>query len=442
MPQAEVSSLAAERPHNDWKPVPRTARVIIANDFAHVNGGAAQVAVSSAIALSECGYDVTFFAAVPPVAESLVNAGIRVVLTDQYDIKNDPVRIRAATQGLWNNRAARILDKLLSEFDPRRTILHVHGWTKALTSSIVRVALRRRVSVVVTLHDYFFACPNGGFFNFPKQAICHLQALSPACLKENCDRDGYPQKVWRSARQAVQNQLGFACSPLLNFITISDFSARILEPLLPGGSKIYRVASPSDFEKEIPVEVRQNEQFVSLGRLSKEKGYELLAAAASDLDCAVTFVGEGPSRAEIARINPRAYITGWQSREQVKARLRAARCLVLPSLWYEAQPMVVAEAAAVGVPAIVADECAGRDMVENGVTGLWFRSGDQVDLGNKMRQLLDPDLAARMGQAAYTRHWNNPFTMDKHITALAECYRSILEKRTHREPVSPLSDHP
>jgi len=428
--EAEISSLTTEKRHNGRKPVQRLTQVIIANDFAHVNGGAAQVAVSSAIGLSECGYDVTFFAAVPPVAESLVKAGIRVVLTDQYDIKNDPVRIRAATQGLWNNRSARVLDKLLSQCDPRRTVLHVHGWTKALTSSIVRIAMQRRISVVVTLHDYFLACPNGGFFNFRKQAICHLRALSPACLKENCDRDGYAEKLWRSVRQAVQNQFGFACSPLLNFITISDFSASILEPLLPAGSEIYRIASPSDFEKEIPVDVRQNEQFVSLGRLSKEKGCALLAAAGRELGCAVTFVGDGPSRAEIEQINSRAYITGWQSREQVKARLRGARCLVLSSLWYEAQPMVIAEAAAVGVPAIVADKCAGRDMVENGVTGLWFRSGDKVDLCNRMRQLLDPDLAAQMGQAAYTRHWNNPFTMNKHLMALADCYRNILEKRT------------
>jgi len=403
--------------------------VIVANDFAHVNGGAAQVAISSAVGLAKRGYRVTFFSAVSPVADELQRSGIRVVLTGQFDIKNDPNRFRAATQGIWNPYSAREMEEILSGIEPEQTILHVHGWTKALTSSIIRVALRRGVSVVVTLHDYFYACPNGGFFNFQGREACHLRPLSAACLAVHCDRDGYPQKVWRSIRQAVQNHLGFPPSPFMNFITISDFSENVLRPFLPPDAPVYRLDSPSDFTQEAPVDVTRNRGFVSLGRLSPEKGSHLLARAAHDLNCEVTFVGEGPTRDEIKSLNPRATITGWQSREQVKAHLRAARCLVLSSVWYEAQPMVIAEAAAVGVPSIVADQCAGRDMVENDVTGLWFRSGDAADLREKMTILQDPETAARMGRAAYERHWSNPFSLQRHLSELANCYDSILEKR-------------
>ena len=88
--------------------------------------------------------------------------------------------------------------------------------------------------------------------------------------------------------------------------------------------------------------------------------------------------------------------------------------------------MVVAEAAALGIPAIVADQCAGREMVENGVTGLWFRSGDHADLCEKMTMLQDSNTAAQMGRAAYARHWVAPFTLDKHLDLLETCYGSIL----------------
>jgi glycosyltransferase involved in cell wall biosynthesis len=400
--------------------------VIVANDFAHVNGGAAQVALSSAVGLAQRGYPVTFFSAVAPIADELRCPGINVVLTNQFDIKTDPSRFRAATQGIWNPQSARKMEQVLTGADPNRTILHVHGWTKALTSSIIRVALHRGVAVVVTLHDYFYACPNGGFFNFQRKESCPLRPLSTACLKENCDRDGYPEKLWRSVRQGVQNRFGFPSSKLLNFITISDFSENVLKSFLPVNAMIYRVASPSDFTKEAPVDVTANTQFICLGRLSPEKGLNLVAAVARDLNCEVTFVGEGPSRDEIKSINLQAQITGWQPREQVKIYLRSARCLVLSSLWYEAQPMVVAEAAAVGVPAIVSDRCAGREMVENGVTGLWFRSGDYADLRDKMTTLQNSEIAARMGRAAYDRHWSDPFTLQKHLTTLEGCYRSIL----------------
>jgi glycosyltransferase involved in cell wall biosynthesis len=403
--------------------------IIIANDFAHINGGAAQVAISSAIGLSQQGYDVTFFAAVPPVAELLQHSGIRVILTNQHDIKNDPVRLRAATQGIWNPRAARKMGEILCKASRDRTVLHVHGWIKALTSSIIRVALQRGIAVVVTLHDYFCCCPNGGFFNFRTREACHLRPLSVACLRENCDRDGYAEKLWRSARQIVQNSFGFPRSAMLNFITISDFSEQVVKPFLPPCAGVYRVASPSDFDKAPPVDVSCNRRFVALGRLSPEKGCAMLAMAARDLNVEVLFIGEGPSRDEITCVNPRAKITGWQSREQVKAHLRTARCLVLPSLWYEAQPMVVAEAAALGVPAIVPDQSAARDMVDKDVSGLWFRSGDVSDLKEKMLTLCDPVVAARLGREAYLRHWDNPFTLSKHLSTLADCYTDILRRR-------------
>jgi glycosyltransferase involved in cell wall biosynthesis len=410
------------------QPAPGPMSIVVANDFGHVNGGAAQVALISAVGLAERGHKVVVLGAVAPVADFLEHAQAKVVLTGEFDIKNDPSRLRAATKGIWNRRAAVELRRILAASDKSKTIVHVHGWTKALTSSIVRAAIDESVPVVATMHDYFFACPNGGFFNFQRKEACHLRPLSGACLMENCDRDGYAEKLWRSARQIVQNNFGFPRSRLLNFITISDFSESVLRPFFPPEAGVYRVASPSDFVQGPPVDVTRNSVFVAMGRLSPEKGLELLAKAGQELDYEVKFVGEGPSRDSIMATNPRAQITGWQTRAHLVEHLRRARCLVLPSLWYEAQPMVIAEAAAVGVPAIVADQCAGREMLDEGVTGLLFRSGDYRDLRDKMAVMQDDCTAARMGRAAYERHWKKPFTLASHLDALEHCYRDILMK--------------
>ena len=48
-------------------------RIIILNDFAYVNGGASQVALSSALGLAQAGYDVTLFTAVQPIDSTLLN---------------------------------------------------------------------------------------------------------------------------------------------------------------------------------------------------------------------------------------------------------------------------------------------------------------------------------------------------------------------------------
>ena len=75
----------------------------------------------------------------------------------------------------------------LDGFDPHKTIVHVHGWTKSLSSSVVQEALQRDFQIVISLHDYFVACPNGGFYNYKKKHICRLKPLSKACVLSNCD---------------------------------------------------------------------------------------------------------------------------------------------------------------------------------------------------------------------------------------------------------------
>jgi glycosyltransferase involved in cell wall biosynthesis len=163
-----------------------------------------------------------------------------------------------------------------------------------------------------------------------------------------------------------------------------------------------------------------------VGRLSPEKGYKLLAAAAADAACPVTFVGEGLSRSEIQAANPQAKITGWRSREAVLELLRGARALVLPSLWYEAQPLVTQEASALGIPVIVSDACAAREQVVDGKTGLLFRGGDQQDLARKLKMMQDEELAQQMGAATYETYWRNPPTMAAHLDALEDCYQAVL----------------
>ena len=101
-------------------------------------------------------------------------------------------------------------------------------------------------------------------------------------------------------------------------------------------------------------------------------------------------------------------------------------CLVFPSLWYETQGLVVLEAAAKGVPAIVSDGCAARDLIVHGETGLLFRNGDVADLCQKIMMLKDPKLAEYLGRQAYERYWANPYTIDYHIKGLESVYMKLI----------------
>jgi glycosyltransferase involved in cell wall biosynthesis len=404
--------------------------IVVATDFAYVNGGAANIALGSAKGLAARGHHVILFSAVGPVAGDLQEVpGLESVCLDQIDVWCDPNRVRAAGHSLWNRTAARRLAEVLAPLDATRTIVHVHSWTKALSSAVVRVASSRGFQVVMTLHDFFSVCPNGTFFHYRKGHRCHLRPLSAGCLTSNCDANSYGHKLWRVGRQLVQRSFGLP-RPGGDFVSVSTASEPIFRKFLPPGSRLHHVQNFTDVPRSEPVPVDRNHRLIYIGRLSAEKGPHLLAECARRLNVPVVFVGAGPSAAAVHQQCPWAEVTGWLSAGEVRERLRSARALVFPSLWFETQGLVVAEAAAMGVPSIVPDTSAARDWVTHEVTGLWFKGGDIGDLCHHVaRVMAEPTCAAQMGQAAYREFWSAPPTLDRHVQRLEDVYASILAGR-------------
>jgi len=402
------------------------SQIIIISDFASVNGGATQVAVCEAMALAAKGHQVTFLCAVDGFSQQLAESSVRVVSLHQYDILTDPDRFRAVIQGLWNRKAELALGQLLDSCDPQTTIVHLHSWTKALSSSVARTAIRKGFSAVCTMHDFFLACPNGGFFNYKKNNICSLNPLSAACLLTDCDARSYSQKCWRLARQVIQKYFGRLPYGLKHLVAVSDFSRAILRPYIPVDARIYAVNNPVNVVKTQPVDVANNDLFAYVGRLSKEKGCTLFAEAARLLAVKSIFIGDGELRGRVLELAPDAAMSGWLQHDQMLETMQSAKVLVFPSLWYETQGLVVIEALARGIPVLVSDTSAARELVQDGVTGLWFKSGNLADLMDKMRVISTPGLAGKMGRTAYQTYWSSPSTIEGHIEQLEQCYRTIL----------------
>jgi glycosyltransferase involved in cell wall biosynthesis len=402
--------------------------VIVINDFAYVDGGASKIALGSAKALAQCGHRVMLFTAVGPVDPGLLEVkNLSVTCLEQREIADDPNRVRAVIQGLWNVTAQNHMRLLLATFSPSNTIVHVHTWTKALSASVIQAALSLGFRVVLTLHDYFTVCPTGGFFDHSKQAICRLKPMSPTCIATNCDSRSYGHKLWRVGRQWIQSHAGHLPVGVMDFVSISHFSEEILAPMLPAEAKIHRVRNFIDMDQKSVANVESNHLFSFSGRLSPEKGPQLLAECSRSLDLDVLFIGDGILREQLAKTAPSASFTGWVSSEAARDAMRRSRALVIPSLWYETQGLVVAEAVAMGIPVIVPTTCAASEWVEDGVTGLLFRSGDVSDLAQKIVFLRDhPKTAAAMGKQAYQEYWQHPARLSEHCTELEKVYGEIL----------------
>ena len=403
--------------------------VVILFDHAAVTGGQAKVAFDSAVGLKRAGHRPIVFAAVGPVSPLLAEHGIETVCLDQEDLVGNPSKLAAAQQGIWNLTAARALRDLLATLPPRSTIVHVHGWAKALSPSIAVPIRRSGLPAVYTIHEYFQFCPNGGFYNYQQHHVCELKPLSPSCWATNCDSRSYGRKLWRNVRLSVAKHAAHLPDVFSHYIAISDFQQAIVAPLVPRRATLLRIDNPVSVPDMGPKPDPASGDIIFVGRLSPEKGVFFYAEAARRAKLRPTFVGDGPIAGEIAQRYPEARLLGWQDAEGVRSAMRAARALVFPWFWYEGQPLTVLEAKSLGVPVIVSDACAGREEVEDGVTGLWFKSQDVPDLTRALEAMRDDERVAAMSHAAYAAYWRRPPTLDRHVERITAVYSQMLTAR-------------
>jgi glycosyltransferase involved in cell wall biosynthesis len=144
----------------------------------------------------------------------------------------------------------------------------------------------------------------------------------------------------------------------------------------------------------------KDDDFVILfsGKLVPRKDPLRLVEAARMLNAGmrpyIVYLGAGALQEEIqtaASIDPPVQVcfVGFQNQQSLSAYYHAADCLVLPSLHDETWGLVVNEALAHGVPAIVSDAvgCA-IDLIDGGNTGTVFEAGNGDSLAHALRRIL------------------------------------------------------
>lgn len=365
----------------------RVKNVIVVDDTADNFGGTAQVAYVTACVLADRGYNVVYFAGTGPVHERL--AGIRVVTVREKPFLECESKVKGALEGLSSKRTYHALCALLTEFDPSDTVLHIHSWTHALSSSIFDAIADMGFRSLATLHEYFIACPNGGFFDYRRHEICHLKPCSPACLARNCDKRSYAQKLYRILRLAIQTRAIGCARPKLAYL--SEFTYGVLRGnRFDDGSPIY-LPNPIEVQGDYaPSPIESREGYLFIGRMDSEKNPEMFCEALTRLGLPGTLCGDGPLLQQLREKYPNMTFLGWCGKDELARQARANKALVLTSYWLEASPLVCLEAMfAAGIPSVVPDSCGATDYIENGRNGLWFTNKSLESLCTAIMKLED-----------------------------------------------------
>lgn len=397
--------------------------VLLISDSNSIDGGVAKVTYDTARLLSEHGLKVLWFSAENKAKEKLPN--VKYISSEQGTTLDDPNRIRGLSNGIYNFKAKKKLGNLLDTLNRETTIIHIHSWMKALSSSIFAAIEKNKFKFIVTFHDYFLSCPNGGFFNYSKNESCHLKPLSLKCILCNCDSRNYAIKIYRIIRHFVQNKIVKLPQKIKNIISISEFSQKLWQPYINRNTKIFKINNPIDTARRRErIKAEENNYYLFVGRISKEKGCNLFCKAIGELGLKGVVVGEGEQRDILQKKFPDIKFEGWKNKNEVVKFMEGARCLVFPSIWAETFGLVVLEALCIGLPIIASNGGAQMEFAENKETGFVFENKNLEQLRNAIALMQDNGICKKLSENAFEKYSNTDFNKG-YIEKLLEAYASI-----------------
>jgi glycosyltransferase involved in cell wall biosynthesis len=322
---------------------------------------------------------------------------------------------------VWSFEAARAMDRLLREWRPQ--VAHVHNLYTQMSPSILPVLKRHGVRVVQTVHDWHL-----------------LSANYPLFDRHGLDTDGGWWSVVRrrSVKDSLAASLVAASVHALHhrvlrvyersvdeLIFTSAFARSLFQARGWSGAHGTIIPYVIDLAGADRVERHDGGRFLFVGRIHATKGVEVLLRAARLTGLPVDIIGDGPDRSALMRAFADVATVQWLGalpRAQVLARMRDARAVVVPSVWYEPFGLVAIEPGGLGTPVIASRTGGLAEIVAHQQTGLQVAPGHVEELADAMQYLhANPQVAAHMGALA-KRRFASAYSAEEHMKRLMEVY--------------------
>ena len=330
---------------------------------------------------------------------------------------------------IWNIGAAKKLKKVIDEFKP--DVVHLHNLHFAIGPIAIRTIRKKGIPMVATLHNYRLVCPSTTLLFKGKVFTDSLKASFPLrAIGNKVYRNSTLQTFWLAFVVWVHKLLG-TWKMVDRYIVLTEFARTVFNQSSFGVAAERFVVKPNFVGTAPPTSpAGRKDFFLFVGRLSVEKGIEVLLEAFGRTDAKLLVVGEGPLKGlveEACRQYPNIGYVGNLDSTGVIAIMQQCTALVFPSIWYEGMPMTLLESFATGTPVIASKIGAMETMIVDGYNGIHFRSGTATDLVTSIRgwqTLSDGQRAVFSANAVAT--YEELYTPDDNLKRSLSIYQSVI----------------
>lgn len=363
--------------------------LIVHNNYGRYSGEEA-VVDKTAEMLRRMGHEVTFF--------RMTSEGLRDTLAGN---------IRGFFCGMYSRQGVKGMREALLREKP--DVVNVHNLYPFISPSALFECRKQGVPVVMTVHNFRLMCPTGLFMRdgLPCE-LCLQRGNEWSCLRHNCEQSAF-RTMGFAARNAVARLTGAYRKCVTHFACITEFQKCKLIEAGFDAERISVIPNSIELPPDRPDSSapRNDGAYVAyLGRISHEKGYDLLCEVARrHPEIAFRFAGELREDVTIPEL-PNLKLMGYLNGEALEQFLEGCRFLVLPSRCYEGFPMSILEAALYGKPSIGPDHGGFTEIIGKGeeAIGYLFEPGNVDDLERQVTTLWNaPDRCHELGGKAYAK---------------------------------------
>lgn len=410
-------------------------KILLVNKYHYVKGGSETYHFGLAKLLESHGNEVIYFAMEDEKNYECEQSKYFSKNVD-FNTKLSPVgKLKAGFHALYSFDAKKKIEQLI--VDEKPDIVHINLAHRHLTLSIVDAIKKYNIPIVFTAHDLNCICASHTMLSNGKVCdICVKHHSYKPALKQKCVKNSTMQTMLgvveakNYERMRTYEKIDFYICP-------SDFYRRyFIEAQITKSPIVHWVNFlPAGTVYEQSKNVK--DYFLYFGRISEEKGLRSLLKAyhMGNFENQLYFVGDGPLREELEEyvkvnnLTDKVIFTGFQSGESLKRYVAEAKCVILPSEWYENGPYSILEALAVGKVAIVSSNGGLPELVEEGVTGFICEPNNPSSLSECMKKVnaLSSEEYNSMSLAALEKA-KSDCDCDKYYDKLMKCYKQLISE--------------
>ena len=312
-------------------------------------------------------------------------------------------KIKGFCCGLYSRNGVKGMREVLQREKP--DVVNVHNLYPFISPAALFECKRAGVPVVMTVHNFRLICPTGLFMRKGTPCeYCLKRGNEWGCILHNCEHS-ILKSVGYAARNTVARWTRAYMDCVARFACITDFQRQKLVAAGFGIGRIVVIPNSIDVSEE-KVEPTIGTYVAYLGRLSFEKGYDLLIEVAHRHP-EISFRFAGTQREESNTDYPsNVEFVGYLKGEKLKEFIKGSRFLVMPSRCYEGFPMAILEAAQHGKSVIGPNHGGFMEIIGTGAEaiGKLFEPGLVDDLEQKITNLwMNPQECVRLGLMAFDK---------------------------------------